>query len=111
MDIGLAIGTGANVAIESADIVLMNPSLMDLVNALHLGRKVVKNIKMNLFYAFIYNVIGIPLAAGVFFSAFGLALNPMIASGIMSISSLTVVLNALLLKRTKLYKNEKEVSK
>ncbi|MFA7192884.1 MAG: heavy metal translocating P-type ATPase [Bacilli bacterium] len=110
-DIGIAIGTGANVAIESADIVLMNPSLMDLVNALHLGRKVVKNIKMNLFYAFIYNVIGIPLAAGVFFSAFGLALNPMIASGIMSISSLTVVLNALLLKRTKLYKKEKEVSK
>ena len=111
-DIGIAVGTGANVAIDCADIVLMNPSLIDLVNALHLSKKVVRNIKMNLFYAFIYNVIGIPLAAGVFFHAFGWSLNPMIASGIMSISSLTVVINALLLKRTRLHnKNRKEETK
>jgi Cu+-exporting ATPase len=64
---------------------------------------------MNLFYAFIYNIIGIPLAAGAFYTAFNLGLNPMIASGIMSISSLTVVLNALLIKRTRFYKKEKEV--
>ena len=107
-DIGIAIGTGANVAIDCADIVLMNPSLIDLVNALHLSKKVVKNIKMNLFYAFVYNVIGIPLAAGAFFAALGWSLNPMIASGIMSISSLTVVINALMLKRTRLHKKTRK---
>ncbi|MEA5061638.1 MAG: heavy metal translocating P-type ATPase [Erysipelotrichaceae bacterium] len=108
-DIGIAIGSGANVAIDCADVVLMNPSLLDLVNSLYLSKKVVKNIKMNLFYAFIYNIIGIPLAAGLlFYTPLALSLNPMIASGIMSISSLTVVINALLLKRINFHKKNKK---
>lgn len=108
-DVGIAIGSGANVAIDCADIVLMNPSLLDLVHSLYLSKKVVRNIKMNLFYAFIYNIIGIPLAAGLlFYTPLSLSLNPMIASGIMSISSITVVINALLLKRINFHKKDKK---
>jgi copper-(or silver)-translocating P-type ATPase len=97
--VGIAIGAGTDVAIDSADIVLAKSSLLDLVTALELSNKVVKNIKMNLFWAFFYNVIMIPLAAGaLYFAPIYIELNPMIASLAMSISSICVVLNALRLK-------------
>jgi Cu+-exporting ATPase len=101
-DVGIAIGSGTDIAIDSADIVLVNSSLHDLLGATILSRKVVHNIKLNLFWAFFYNAIGIPLAAGAFHYAFGWDLSPMIASGMMALSSVTVVLNALRLKRVKL---------
>lgn len=97
-DVGIAIGAGMDVAIESADIVLMKNDLLDAVTSIQLSKKVIKNIKENLFWAFIYNIIGIPLAAGVFFTAFGLKLNPMIGAAAMSCSSVCVVSNALRLK-------------
>ncbi len=97
-DVGIAIGAGKDVAIESADIVLMKNDLLDAVTAIQLSKKVILNIKENLFWAFIYNIIGIPLAAGVFFTAFGLKLNPMIGAAAMSCSSVCVVSNALRLK-------------
>jgi Cu+-exporting ATPase len=107
-DVGIALGSGTNVAIDSADIVLMNPSLIDLVNAIHLAKKVVNNIKMNLFYAFIYNITSLPLAAGALYIWLNWSLNPMIASGIMSISSIFVVVNALMLRRVKFIKGERK---
>jgi len=98
-DVGIAIGAGTDIAIESADIILIKSSLLDVVSAIELSKKVVQNIKGNLFWAFFYNVIGIPLAAGVlFFNPIYVELNPMIASVAMSLSSITVVLNALRLK-------------
>lgn len=97
-DVGIAIGAGMDAAIESADIVLMKNELMDAVTAVQLSKKVIRNIKENLFWAFFYNVIGIPLAAGVFYTAFGLKLNPMIGAAAMSCSSICVVSNALRLK-------------
>lgn len=97
-DVGIAIGAGMDVAIESADIVLMKSDLLDAVTAISLSRAVIRNIKENLFWAFFYNTIGIPLAAGVFFTAFGLKLNPMIGAAAMSLSSVCVVSNALRLK-------------
>lgn len=97
-DVGIAIGAGTDVAIESADIVLMKSSLLDAVYALQLSRATMRNIKENLFWAFIYNIIGIPVAAGVLYPALSLRLNPMIAAFAMSLSSLFVVLNALRLK-------------
>lgn len=98
-DVGIAIGAGTDIAIESADIILIKSSLLDVVSAIELSKKVVQNIKVNLFWAFFYNVIGIPLAAGVlFFNPIYVELNPMIASVAMSLSSITVVLNALRLK-------------
>ena len=97
-DVGISLGAGTDIAIESADIILMKNDLLDVVTALQLTKKVVVNIKMNLFWAFIYNIIGIPLAAGVLYPAFGLLLTPMFASLAMSISSVTVVLNALRLR-------------
>lgn len=97
-DVGVAIGAGMDVAIESADIVLMKSDLLDAVTAISLSRAVIRNIKENLFWAFFYNTIGIPLAAGVFFTAFGLKLNPMIGAAAMSLSSVCVVSNALRLK-------------
>ena len=100
-DVGIAIGAGTDVAIESAGVVLMRSSLNDLVTALQLSRRVMRNIKENLFWAFFYNVAGIPLAAGVFFSLLGWKLNPMFAAAAMSLSSVTVVLNALRLLRFK----------
>lgn len=100
-DVGIAIGAGTDIAIESAGVVLMRSSLNDLVTALQLSRKVMRNIKENLFWAFFYNVAGIPLAAGVFFSLLGWKLNPMFAAAAMSLSSVTVVLNALRLLRFK----------
>ena len=96
-DIGIAIGAGTFVAIESADIVLVRNDLLDVVTALMLSRKVIRNIKVNLFWAFFYNVIGIPLAAGVL-SSLGFVLSPMFAAAAMSISSICVVSNALRLR-------------
>ena len=97
-DVGVAIGAGTDVAIESADIVLMKSDLLDGVTAIQLSRAVIRNIKQNLFWAFFYNVIGIPLAAGLFFTTLGWKLNPMFAAAAMSCSSVFVVTNALRLK-------------
>lgn len=97
-EVGIAIGAGTDVAIESADVVLMRSDLMDGVTALQLGRAVLRNIKENLFWAFFYNSIGIPLAAGVFFNLLGWKLNPMFAAAAMSLSSVCVVTNALRLR-------------
>lgn len=102
-DIGVAIGAGTDVAIDSADVVLMKNSLNDVVNAVKLSRKVYINIKENLFWAFIYNIILIPVAAGAFYYSFGLKINPMIGAGAMSLSSFFVVMNAL---RLNLLKNK-----
>ena len=97
-DVGIAIGAGTDVAIESADIVLMKSDLLDAVTAVKLSKKVIRNIKENLFWAFIYNIIGIPLAAGVWYPLFHLQLSPMFAAAAMSMSSVCVVTNALWLK-------------
>ncbi len=101
-DVGIAIGAGTDVAIEAADMVLIKSDLLDVPKAIRLSRSVMKNIKENLFWAFIYNTIGIPLAAGVFYTAFGWLLNPLIAAAAMSCSSVSVVTNALRLRFTKL---------
>ena len=93
-DIGFAIGTGTDVAIESADVTLMRGSLHAVVDAIAISKVTVRNIKQNLFGAFIYNVIGIPIAAGVIFPFTGLLLSPMIAGAAMAMSSFTVVTNA-----------------
>lgn len=100
-DVGMAIGAGTDVAMESADIVLMKSDLRDAVTALNLSRQVIRNIKQNLFWAFFYNAIGIPLAAGVWYPMFGIRLNPMFGAAAMSLSSIFVVGNALRLKRFK----------
>jgi Cu+-exporting ATPase len=97
-DVGIAIGAGTDVAIESADIVLIRSDLLDAVTAVQLSKATIRNIKQNLFWAFIYNSIGIPLAAGVFYNILGWKLNPMFAAGAMSLSSVSVVSNALRLK-------------
>lgn len=98
-DVGIAIGAGTDIAVESADVVLLKNSLSDVPEAIDVGRQTMKIIKQNLFWAFGYNVLGIPIAAGALYPAFGLLLNPMIAAACMSISSLTVVTNALRLRR------------
>lgn len=97
-DVGIAIGAGTDVAIESADIVLMKSDLLDALTAVELSKATIKNIKENLFWAFFYNVLGIPLAAGVFYSALGWKLSPMFGAAAMSMSSVFVVTNALRLK-------------
>ena len=97
-DVGLAIGAGTDVAIESADIVLMKSSLMDIADAAALSRATLRNIRQNLFWAFFYNSVGIPVAAGVLYPAFGITLNPMIAAAAMSLSSVCVISNALRLR-------------
>lgn len=97
-DVGIAIGAGTDIAIESADVVLMKDSLNDVAAAIQLSRAVVRNIHMNLFWAFFYNILGIPLAAGVLFPVFGWRLSPMIGSAAMSLSSVCVVTNALRLR-------------
>ncbi len=102
-DIGIAIGAGTDIAIDSADVVLMKDSLLDVATAIRLSRAVVRNIRMNLFWAFFYNVLGIPVAAGALYPAFKLLLSPMIGSAAMSLSSLCVVSNAL---RLRLFKDE-----
>ena len=98
-DVGMAIGTGTDVAVESADIVLMSPQLQAVHQAIRLSQATLTTIKQNLFWAFIYNVIGIPFAMGVFYLMGGPLLNPMIAALAMSFSSVSVLLNALRLKK------------
>jgi Cu+-exporting ATPase len=93
-DVGFAIGTGTDVAIESADITLMRGSIHSVVDAIAISKATVRNIKQNLFGAFIYNSLGIPIAAGLLYPLMGILLNPMIAGGAMAMSSLTVVTNA-----------------
>jgi len=100
-DIGIAIGSGTDVAIESADIVLMKSDLLDVVSAIALSRATIRNIKQNLFWAFIYNIIGIPVAGGLLYLFGGPLLNPVIAAGAMSMSSVSVLTNALRLKTFK----------
>jgi len=100
-DVGIAIGAGTDVAVESADIVLMKNDLLDVVTAIKLSKAVIRNIKQNLFWAFFYNCLGIPLAAGVFYSVLGWRLSPMFGAAAMSLSSVFVVSNALRLKMFK----------
>lgn len=103
-DLGIAIGSGTDIAMDSADVVLVKNSLCDVVTAIKLGRKVLLNIKENLFWAFIYNFVGIPVAAGVFIKNFGISMSPMFGALAMSMSSFCVVMNALRLNFTKKYK-------
>lgn len=100
-DVGIAIGSGTDIAIESADIVLMKDDLRDVDTAIELSKATINNVKLSLFWAFIYNIIGIPIATGIFYPAFGLKLNPMIGAAAMSLSSVCVVTNALRLRRFK----------
>lgn len=109
-DVGIAIGAGTDVAIESADIVLMKNDLLDAVGAVKLSRAVIRNIKENLFWAFFYNSIGIPLAAGVLYPLFQIKLNPMFGAAAMSLSSVCVVSNALRLRWVKLHDAKKTQS-
>jgi Cu2+-exporting ATPase/Cu+-exporting ATPase len=97
-DVGLAIGAGTDIAMETADVVLMRSDLLDVSTAIQLSRMVLRNIRQNLFWAFFYNLVGIPIAAGVFYGLWGLKLNPMIAAAAMSLSSVSVVSNALRLR-------------
>jgi Cu+-exporting ATPase len=98
-DVGIAMGTGADVAMESAGITLVKGDLNGIVNAIHLSRAVMRNIRQNLFFAFVYNTLGIPIAAGVLYPFFGLLLSPIIAGAAMSLSSVSVIGNALRLQR------------
>ena len=107
-DIGIAIGAGADVAIDAADVVLMKSQLSDVPAAIRLSRATLRNIHENLFWAFIYNIIGIPLAAGVFIESLGWQLNPMFAAAAMSLSSFCVVTNALRLNLFKMYNSSKD---
>src|SRR5438552_5635696 len=101
-DVGIAMGTGTDVAIESASITLVKGDLLGIVKAIHLSRAVMRNIRQNLFFAFIYNALGVPIAAGVLYPFFGVLLNPMIAGAAMSFSSVSVIANALRLRRLEL---------
>jgi Cu+-exporting ATPase len=101
-NVGIAMGTGTDVAIESADITLVKGDLRGIVRAYRLSRATMRNIRQNLFFAFIYNALGVPLAAGVLYPVSGLLLNPMIASAAMSFSSVSVIGNALRLRRVDL---------
>jgi Cu+-exporting ATPase len=101
-DIGIAIGTGTDVAIEASDITLIRGDLRGVVTAIALSRQTIKVIKQNLFWAFIYNALGIPLAAGVFYPFTGWLLSPVVASAAMALSSVSVVANSLRLKRFRL---------
>ncbi len=98
-DVGLAIGTGTDVAMESADITLISGDLRGVVTSIALSKATIRNIKQNLFWAFAYNTILIPVAAGVLFPIFGILLNPIFAAAAMGLSSVTVVTNALRLRR------------
>ena len=108
-DVGMAIGNGTDIAIESADVVLMNSSLAAVSSTIALSRATIRNIKENLFWAFFYNILGIPVAAGLLFVPFGLRLSPMLGSAAMSMSSVFVVSNALRLRFFKPDKNPSEI--
>ena len=110
-DMGIAIGAGADVALDAADVVLVKSSLSDVPAAIRLSRAVLRNIHDNLFWAFIYNVIGIPIAAGVWYHWFGLKLNPMFGAAAMSLSSFCVVTNALRLNFVKVYSTKRDKKK
>ena len=101
-NIGIAMGTGTDVAIESAKITLVKGDLLGIVKAKNLSHAVMKNIKQNLFFAFFYNVLGVPIAAGILYPFFGILLSPMIAALAMSMSSVSVIVNALRLRSFKL---------
>jgi Cu2+-exporting ATPase len=103
-DIGIAMGTGTDVAIESSEVTLIKGDLMGIVKSINLGKKVMNNIKQNLFFAFIYNVLGVPIAAGLLYPIFGILLSPMIAAAAMSFSSVSVIVNSLRLKNVDLNK-------
>ncbi|MCR5665993.1 MAG: heavy metal translocating P-type ATPase [Eubacterium sp.] len=104
--VGVAIGAGSDIAIDAADVVLMKNQLPDVSAAIRLSRQVLRNIRQNLFWAFFYNVIGIPIAAGCYYAAFGLKLNPMLGAAAMSLSSVCVVSNALRLNLTKIHSKQ-----
>ncbi|MGN1340570.1 MAG: heavy metal translocating P-type ATPase [Oscillospiraceae bacterium] len=108
-DIGIAIGAGTDIAIDAADVVLMNSRLSDVPAAIRLSRAVLQNIRQNLFWAFIYNIIGIPLAAGAFAGLFGWSMNPMFGAAAMSLSSFCVVTNALRLNLVKIHRPAQEI--
>ena len=101
-DVGIAMGTGTDVAIESAGVTLIKGDLQAISRAIRLSRATMKNIRQNLFFAFVYNAFGVPVAAGVLFPVFGLLLNPMIAAAAMSLSSISVIGNALRLRNAKI---------
>jgi Cu+-exporting ATPase len=101
-DVGIAMGTGTDVAIESAGVTLVRGDLRGIVRARKLSRATMKNIRQNLFFAFAYNVLGVPIAAGVLYPFFGILLSPMLASAAMTFSSVSVITNALRLRRLSL---------
>jgi Cu+-exporting ATPase len=101
-DVGMAMGTGTDVAIESADVTLVKGDLRGIVRARRLSRATMKNIRQNLFFAFAYNVLGVPIAAGLLYPVFGWLLSPMIASAAMTFSSVSVIANALRLRKVRL---------
>lgn len=98
-DVSIAIGSGTDIAIETAQIILIKNNILDVVNAINLSKKTIINIKQNLFWAFFYNIVGIPIAMGVLYIFGGPLLNPMFAAFAMSLSSISVLLNAIRLKK------------
>lgn len=101
-DVGIAMGTGTDVAMESAAVTLVKGDLRAIVRALRLSRATMRNIRQNLFFAFLYNALGIPIAAGVLYPFFGILLSPMIAAAAMSFSSVSVIANSLRLRKASL---------
>jgi len=100
-DVGMAIGAGADIAVEAADVVLLRGDLQSAAQAIELSKRTMRTMKQNLFWAFAYNVIGIPIAAGVLYPAFGVLMSPILASGAMAFSSVSVVANSLRLRRAR----------